>query len=157
GPGSAIQRQNWVRGCPRYAGTKEAAGVLLRQPGGLEGFLVIPEVFEEHRLALSQRDDLTGSDFRLDPGLPARDARSNSNDYGLTFPGGFLDHAVVADRFHKALKERACRVPAVEDGFGPTLGGSDHNFFIDQTHKVVEIAAVPEVVGLAHDLHVLLR
>src|SRR5215211_2084530 len=57
---------------------------LLPQPGGFEGFLVIPEVFDQDDLALSECHDLTDSHFRLDPRLLACRVRSYSQNHSPT-------------------------------------------------------------------------
>jgi hypothetical protein len=67
------------------------------QPGGFEGFLVIPEVFDQDDLADSECHDLTDSHFRLDPRLLAGRVRSYSQNHSpTTCVDQILDHRVVA-------------------------------------------------------------
>src|SRR5215207_51209 len=130
---------------------------LLRQPGGFEGFLVIPEELQHHHLALSQSQDRGGSLISLDARLNARQVHSRPHDHDGPGVDYLLDHHLLAHSLRPAVKKgEGCGLPEV-NALRPALGHSEDNVVVHQLRKRVGIAPVPLHQRLAHDLDVLLR
>jgi hypothetical protein len=112
------ERPGTQRVLPNVQGACEAASPLnslrehrlLREPGGFEGFLVIPEELQHHHLALSQGHDRGGSLISLDARLNAREVHSLSHDHDGPGSGRLLPKNVAPGTFPDATPALLRRV-----------------------------------------------
>jgi hypothetical protein len=133
--------------------------VLLRQPGGFEGFGVIDEVLPAGDPAVSKCQQVGVRLFHFDAAAAATPSQAEGDD----------------DRISRSVRLddlRVMRLPGSHESLSPlpqlsvaakgtrlgNLGAKDHlSVVIEEAQERIDVAFVPRLHEAVHDLHVLLR